>query len=751
MFRTSNLLWMFALLVSWVLPGLAQQPAAGAASEVVPLLVNFSGTLTDANGKPITKVVGVTFSLYKDAQGGAPLWVETQNAHPDTTGRYSVRLGSTSSQGLPTNIFATGEARWLGVQAQGEQERPRVLLMSVPYALKALDAETLGGKPVSAFMAAPASSAASSSSQGSSAPPLPPITGTGAKGFLPMFTAAQVIKNSKVFQNAGGSIGINTKTPAANLDVNGTEDVRDTLALFPNLTHPTLTVNGTAFAVSNTGVVTFVASQTFPGTVTNVTAGAGLTGGGTGTPTLSVATAGVTNAMLQNSTLSVNTSAPLSGGGSIALGGNRSIGLNSCAANQILEFTGGAWTCVPVPVGTVNNVAAGTDIVVTNPTGPTATVNLDTTKVPQLAAANLFTNTNTIGVNNAGNGLVVSNAGSGNGMNVAVTNSSAVGMVTTGGVEGVVAESSTFPLVGFGSEEGVFGENLTDGNFQPGIYGYQGGTTTMTIGVQGYSASPIGIGNFGVAIGSSFEGSTIDGSAAVGVWGDTSGDWGVLGSTDEGDGIVGFNSSEPFATGYFENDESASATAPVLVTVGGNIGGACMFDVSGDMYCSGSKSAVVPVDNGARKVALYAVESPKNWFEDFGSGRLSNGSAVIELEPTFAQTVNTEKYHVFLTPSGDCKGLYVSQRSAGGFEVRELGGGTSSIEFDYRIVAERRGYENIRMADKTQLFRQGAMLKGGKKRTTPLRAPVRERPPMPARTAMVRSALERTNGGPKAR
>lgn len=273
----------------------------------------------------------------------------------------------------------------------------------------------------------------------------------------------------------------------------------------------------------------------------------------------------------------------------------------------------------------------------------------------------------------------------------------------------------------------------------------------MTIGVEGFSASPVGIGNYGVAVGSSAEGSTIDGSAAVGVWGDTSADWGVLGSTDEGDAIVGFNSSEPFATGYFENDESASATAPVLVAVGGNIGGACMFDVSGDMYCSGSKSAVVPVDNGARKVALYAMESPKNWFEDFGSGRLSNGSAVIELESTFAQTVNTQSYHVFLTPSGDCKGLYVSQKSAGGFEVRELGGGTSSVDFDYRIVAERRGFENVRMADKTQLFRQAAALKGGKKRSAPLRAPVRARPPVPARTSMVHSALQPTKLGVQAR
>ena len=749
MFRISVCVGVLLLLACCVLPMDAQQPAAASANLAVPPMVNFSGVLTDVNGKPLTGAVGVTFYLYQESQGGAPLWMETQNVQADRAGHYSAALGSTSSQGLPASLFAAGEARWLGVQVQGQAEKPRVLLLSVPYALKALDAETIGGKPASSFMLAPASSG--NSAKGSAAPP-GTITGTGTLDFIPRFTGATTIGNSNIFEAAGGNVGIATKTPAAKLDVVGTGDVRDTLTLFPKLTHPTLSVHGTAFAVSSTGNVTFIAGQTFPGTgtVTSVASGAGLTGGPiTTSGTLSVATGGVTNAMLQNSSLTVTATSPLSGGGAVSLGGSTSLGLKSCAASQILEFTGGAWTCVAVPVGTVNNVAAGTDIVVNNPTGPTATVNLDTTKVPQLAAANAFTNSNTVGVNSSSYGLVVSNAGTGNGIDVAVTGGSAFGLVATGGIEGVVGESTTFPIVGFGSEEGVFGEDLTDGNFQPGIYGYEGGNTTMTIGVEGYSASSIGVGNYGVAVGSSVEGGSIDGSAATGVWGDTSGDWGVLGTTDEGDSIVGFNASEPFATGYFENDTTASLTAPVLVTVGGNTGGACMFDVSGDMYCSGSKSAVVPVDGGARKVALYAVESPKNWFEDFGSGRLSNGSAVIGLEPTFAQTVNTQSYHVFLTPSGDCKGLYVSQRSAGGFEVRELGGGTSSIEFDYRIVAERKGYENVRMEDKTQFFRQGAMLKGGKKRTTPLRAPVRPAPPRP-HASMVRSALAPTNLGPKA-
>jgi hypothetical protein len=37
----------------------------------VPRLVHFSGTLTDASGKALTGVVGVTFSLYDAQEGGS--------------------------------------------------------------------------------------------------------------------------------------------------------------------------------------------------------------------------------------------------------------------------------------------------------------------------------------------------------------------------------------------------------------------------------------------------------------------------------------------------------------------------------------------------------------------------------------------------------------------------------------------------------------------------------------------------------
>jgi hypothetical protein len=51
---------------------------------------------------------------------------------------------------------------------------------------------------------------------------------------------------------------------------------------------------------------------------------------------------------------------------------------------------------------------------------------------------------------------------------------------------------------------------------------------------------------------------------------------------------------------------------------------------------------------------------------------------------------------VFITPEGDCHGLYVRRKSANRFEVRELTGGKSSIAFSYRIVGRRKDIKGHR-------------------------------------------------------
>jgi hypothetical protein len=99
------------------------------------------------------------------------------------------------------------------------------------------------------------------------------------------------------------------------------------------------------------------------------------------------------------------------------------------------------------------------------------------------------------------------------------------------------------------------------------------------------------------------------------------------------------------------------------------------------------------------------VQSSENWVEDFGTGELYNGVAKIKIDPAFAKTVTLDSsYRVFITPNADSKGLYVIRKTAASFEVRESGGGTSSLTFDYRIVGKRRGYEAQRLTDVTERF-----------------------------------------------
>ncbi len=140
-----SVLLVLAAAMAVSLPAVAQESTA-----TVPRLITFNGTLGSATATPTrrkrsmviapatapTKVVAVTFSLYSEEAGGAPLWSEVQNVNIDSAGRYTVQLGASQPDGLPMDIFSSVQAHWLGVQPQGSAEQPRVLLVSVPYALE---------------------------------------------------------------------------------------------------------------------------------------------------------------------------------------------------------------------------------------------------------------------------------------------------------------------------------------------------------------------------------------------------------------------------------------------------------------------------------------------------------------------------------------------------------------------------------------------------------------------------------------
>ncbi len=115
---------------------------------------------------------------------------------------------------------------------------------------------------------------------------------------------------------------------------------------------------------------------------------------------------------------------------------------------------------------------------------------------------------------------------------------------------------------------------------------------------------------------------------------------------------------------------------------------------AGLQVVGGSKNAVVGTLTGAR--ALYTEESTEVWFTDYGFGRLEQGRARILLDPVFAQTIDpAEPYHVFVQAYGDAE-IYVTDRTPTGFVV-QLRAGDPGVEFSYRLVAKRLGFEGQRL------------------------------------------------------
>jgi hypothetical protein len=504
-------------------------------------MIRFSGTLTDIDHKPLTGTVGVTFSLFKEQTEGDPLWMETQNVKADTNGRYSVLLGSASAHGIPTDAFVAGEARWLSVQPSGQSEQPRVMLASVPYAMKAHDAETINGLPASAFvLAGPAATETPSSTATnlSGALAAATITGSGTAGFLPDFTTATTIGNSAVFQTGSSptaKIGINTNAPIAALDVAGSTNLRGSLTL-PSAGTATATagknsqpidlkasafnittksavpqtyqlqaepVNNdtgnasatlnllfgagastpaeTGFKINKTGVVTFAPGQTFPGTVASV----GLTA--------------------PSSDFTVSGS-PVKGSGTLAL----------------------QWTTPPTSLGVPNTIVKRDD------SGNFSANELITRNLTATGSINAA------GIVIGNNGAFATSTGSGLGAvmtdNLPITpaisgRALATGDGTTRGVQGI---SST------NQGDGVFG--LSQGTQGAGVFG---DATNGGFGVLGHSSGPSGNGVWGENFGTS-------GSGVVGI-AHSSGDGMFAFNDNSGDALFALNTGGGFAAFFNGN------------------------------------------------------------------------------------------------------------------------------------------------------------------------------------------------------
>jgi len=758
----------------------------------VPRLIKFSGVAKDASGQAHSGTVGITFSIYANQEGGTPLWMETQNLELDAHGHYAVLLGSSQSAGLPLNLFATGEPRWLGAKLElpGEVEQARVLLVSVPYALKASDADTVGGMPASAFVLAPTGSGSnagagapgSAKSKEAKSGAKSEFTSSGTANYIPVFTdSSGDIGDSVIYQSTSGNIGIGYGNPQQRLVIGA--PAGGSVLNSSNLSDQDLNLILSAPGASD--------KYTFfgPSTPTNLTLGVGLK------EMMRITSSGNVGIGFSNPQQRLVIGAPA--GGSVLNSSN----LVDQDLNLILSAPGAADKHTYFGPSVATNLTLGVGLAEMMRITSSGNVGIGTS-TPAATLDVHGTGNFTGGVNFGGyanfgsyveafqtagpfnaavlgwgsNGSVGTFGDSDSGYGLQGQSSSGFGVYgdstnPADGAAGVLgltlgAFSTTYSTYAAYGAAGVWGDTAGNNNgFATGVFGtadanYAGifinnggvpavyvengagaGISAMgTVGMSAEGSSGNGIEGYSDSAGSGVEGesfSLVSQEAGVlgignttsgtysayniysGVWGDTGTSsttvapaWaiGVLGTADDSHAGVFLNNSAGWSTMYISNAGSGgignAVPAGLFATLNASTPtGTCGIGGNGDLTCTGQVKTLATTSGGARKVETYAMQSPENWMEDFGSGALQGGVAVVNIDPAFAETVSgTANYHVFITPNGDSKGLYVIRKTAASFQVRESDGGTSSLSFDYRIVAKRRGYEAQRLTDVTERF-----------------------------------------------
>lgn len=265
-----------------------------------------------------------------------------------------------------------------------------------------------------------------------------------------------------------------------------------------------------------------------------------------------------------------------------------------------------------------------------------------------------------------------------------------------------------------GTGVGVFGINTSTAASAISVYGQTGGAGIAVFGNSTQTGTSTGLGVFGRAAGSSGMGGFFYNANTTGTGIVASGNGmatsyyltGGVGGSFNGRqyGLYGFawgGNTTASAGGYFR--DSVSAAQDIVVRVAAYNSGTQYKIIGG-----GAVSTIVKDINNNEKV-MFAPEAPEVLFEDYGKGQLVNGTAYIQLDPTYANNIVVNSKHdlrVFIQLEGDCNGVYVTNKTQNGFEVKELSGGTSNVKFSYHVVGNRAdAYENGQLSSKYEDLR----------------------------------------------
>lgn len=128
----------------------ATASTSAALAQTMPGLIPVSGTLTDADGALLEGEHDITITVHADEDGSAAALFEQTTSVDGST--LNIMLNPNAALAA---AIASGEARFIELEIDGEVMTPRLRLGAVPYALRAAAADnavTLGGRPASEFV-----------------------------------------------------------------------------------------------------------------------------------------------------------------------------------------------------------------------------------------------------------------------------------------------------------------------------------------------------------------------------------------------------------------------------------------------------------------------------------------------------------------------------------------------------------------------------------------------------------------------
>jgi hypothetical protein len=270
---------------------------------------------------------------------------------------------------------------------------------------------------------------------------------------------------------------------------------------------------------------------------------------------------------------------------------------------------------------------------------------------------------------------------------------------TSSGLHGIYGKTTTST----GGYAGVYGIATANGY---GVYGASSDTSGNYAALGAYGANSST--NLLIAYNNATKGKCImDPNADLSCTGTLSGvsvaetGTGVYGSASQGYGVwAASNDTSEEYDALFATASNSKAYLFEAYNLANN--SACQIDPNADFSCTGSVGAtdvrMRQQTSSGQRVVAYAPKATSPTIEDVGTAQMIDGVAKVQFEGDFASTIERGTwYYVFLTPLGDTRGLYVSRKTASGFQVRETERGRSTLQFDYRIVARPLGAKNERL------------------------------------------------------